>query len=72
MDSAELVKFYRAQRGLSVAEAASKAGLSVSMWYKLESGARWFGSEITLTHVAEALEVPARWLISDPSGPEEL
>ena len=70
MTSAELVKHYRGERGLSVAEAAGRAGLSVSMWYKLESGARWFGSEESLSNVAKALKVPGRWIIGDHSGHE--
>lgn len=52
---ADRIKTLRQARGVTVEQAAATSGLTVSMWYKIESGDRK-PSVQTLERVAQALK----------------
>ncbi len=62
---AQRIKSLRSSRGLSVEQAAVSSGLTVSMWYKVESGDRK-PSVQTLEKVADALGYSIRDLFMPP------
>ena len=57
------IKQYRESRGLSVSEAAQKAGVSEVAWYAFESGEYGMRVETLVAKVAPALEIPAALLL---------
>ncbi len=59
------LEHYREKRELTVAEAAELAGTHRNVWYRLENGDRWVGSEERLEAIAEALGVSVSSLFRD-------
>lgn len=56
------VRYYRTLRGLTRAQLAQMANISVSFVGNIETGARPM-SIMTLRKIANALEVPTNWLV---------
>jgi transcriptional regulator with XRE-family HTH domain len=60
-----MLRFRRAELGLTLEQVATLAGVSICTIHKLENEWGPLGpSVVTLVKVARALEVPARWVLN--------
>lgn len=66
------LKRLRAGHGLSVEEAARRAGISVAQVYRLEKGERPNVSAVVLTKLALALESSVEYLLGVTDYPDRL
>jgi transcriptional regulator with XRE-family HTH domain len=64
------IRFYRKQRGLSQAELAEKAGISITFLSKIERGIKFPTSE-TLSGLANGLDVEVYLLFRNDETPVE-